>query len=100
MAGSSSEDESSRKRGAVLNSSAALLFVCGIRTMSEMRSPGRWLLHNEALCRSGHLGSNPPANLLRLCFEIFFVDRDLLLISLSDLDDQLLTPSITVADYL
>lgn len=41
MAGSSSEDESSRKRGAVLNSSAALLVVCGIKPKSEMRSPRR-----------------------------------------------------------
>jgi hypothetical protein len=70
MAGSSSEDESSRKRGAVLDSSAASLFVCGIKPKSEMR-PIRWLLHNEALCRSGHLDSNLPATLLRLCFEIF-----------------------------
>ncbi len=71
MAGSSSEDESSRKRGAVLNSSAASLFVCSIKSKSEMRSPRRWLLHNKALCRSGRLVSNPPAKLLSIYFEIF-----------------------------
>jgi len=71
MAGSSSEDESSLKRGAVLDSSAASLFVCGIKPKSEMRPPVRWLLNNKALCRSGHLGSNPPAKLLRFYFEIF-----------------------------